>query len=189
MINLLSDEHKAEIRAARTNVLLVRYISLLMAAALVLSGLVAGSWVVLNGVRDSAQTAVNANTQRASQYQATQQQADSFRSDLATAKSILDQKTSFTKLIYRFANVIPPNVVLDSLALDPKTFGTKMTISASAKTFDDASKLKEAFASNQDVFSAVSLLSIQSENGTDGVGSEYPVKVTVSLVVNKGAVR
>lgn len=184
MINLLPNTSKAEIRAARANVLLVRYIMISLSAVGVLAGLIAGSYVVLNSARDSAQQKVNDNQANVSGYETTKQQADSFRSSLATAKSVLNQNISFIKLIYAISDAIPPNVILDSLTLDPATFGTKTLITASAKTFDDASKLKESFASKQSLFSSVQLQSIQSGDSS-GVG--YPVKVSLNVVINKGA--
>lgn len=189
MINLLPDSHKTEIRAARTNVLLMRYIAILLVATTTLGGLVAGSYIVLNSARDSAQIKVNENQQRVAEYNSIKSRADSFRSDLSTAKSIMAQDISFSKLLYKIADAVPENVVLDGLVLDPKTFGTRVTISASARTFEDAAKLKESFASKQELFSGVQLQSIQSGNtsGGDSSQSGYPVKVSVSVIINKGA--
>lgn len=188
MINLLPDTYKAEIRAARTNVLLMRYIAILLVAITTLGGLVAGSYFVLNGARDSAQAKVNENEQRVAEYRSIKVSADSFRSDLSTVKSILEQDISFSKLIYKIADAVPKNVVLDSLTLDPKTFGTRMTINASAKTFEDAAKLKEAFANKQELFSGVQLQSIQSGgSSSDSPSAGYPVKVSISVILNKGA--
>ena len=187
MINLLPNEHKDEIRAARTNVLLLRYITMLVSAVIVLSGLVIGSYVVLNSTRDSAQLKVDENQKDVSQYQSIKVRADSFRSDLATAKTILDESVSYTKLTYRIAETLPANVVIDTLALDPKTFGTKMTLNANARTFNDASKLKDAFSRDQELFSSVQLISIES--GDSGSGDDYPVKVSISLIINKGGIK
>ncbi len=186
MINLLPDSHKAEIRAARTNVLLIRYIAILIAAITTLGGLVAGSYIALNGARDSAEQKVAENQQRVGQYQSIKAQADAFRSDLTVAKSILDQHISFARLVYKIADAVPKNVILDGLALDPQTFGTKITITASAKSFEDAAKLKDSFARKQDVFSSVEIQSIQS-GASNGSGTDYPVKVNLGVVINKGA--
>lgn len=187
MINLLPDDYKSEIRAARTNVLLMRYIAILVVAITTLGGLVTGSYFVLNTARDSAQAKVNENQQRVAEYSSIKASADSFRSDLSTVKTILQQDISFSKLVYKIADAVPSNVVLDSLTLDPNTFGTRMTISASAKSFDDAAKLKEAFASKQELFSGVQLQSIQSGGAADSASAGYPVKVSISVILNKGA--
>ena len=188
MINLLPYEHKAEIRAARTNVLLLRYIAILFCAALVLGGLVAGSYVVINGTRDSAEVKVAENQARVSEFQDTKTQSDSFRTDLSTAKKILDSSVSFSKLVYKIAEIVPPGVVLDDLTLDPATFGSSVNLTASAKSFDDATKLRDAFIKNNQIFSNVQLQTIRSPESATA-GEAYPVKVSLSVVINKGAVQ
>ena len=189
MINLLPPEHKQEIRAGRTNVLLSRYIGILIVAAIVLSGLVAGVYLTLNGTKAVAETKVAENQSRTAEYQSIKSQTDSFKADLSTAKNILDNSVSFSKLIYRIAEIVPPNVVLGSLALDPQTFGSSVTMDASARSFDDAARLRDAFIKNSDVFSNVQLQTIESSGDTSGEAGSYPVKVNLSVVINKGALQ
>jgi hypothetical protein len=185
MINLLPYEYKQEIRAGRTNVLLVRYIMILIAGAIVLSGLTVGTYFTLNSTKQNAEIKVAENQSRVNEYQSVKIQADSFRADLATAKNILDNNVSFSKLIYKIAETVPRNVILSDLALDPKTFGSSLTMTASAKTFSDATKLKDSFIKNDQIFSNVQLQTIRSESTED----TYPVKVNISVVINRGALR
>lgn len=185
MINLLPDTYKQEIRAARVNVILLRYIIIMLCAVVVLAGLMTGAFVVLNTSRTSAETKVAENQQRVSDYASIKTRADSFRADLSTAKTILDSNVSFTKLIYRIAGIVPPNVVLDGLTLDPKVLGSETTVNAEAKTFADATKLKNALNQNSDIFSGVQLQSVTiGDNATP-----YPVKIVLSVTINKGALK
>ncbi len=187
MINLLPDERKAEIRAGRTNVLLLRYIFISLSAVVVLGGLLVGSYVVLDGAKQGAQLKVSENQSRVSAYNDVRSQADSFRADLATAKTVLDDDTSFTELIYKIADIIPRNVVLDDLNLDPATFGSDTTMTASAKTFTDAGRLKDAFTKNGEIFSKVQIQSLSSDDSS--AQTEYPVKITLKVVINKGILK
>lgn len=186
MINLLPEDRKAEIRAGRTNILLLRYIVITASAVVVLGGLLVGSYVVLDAAKQGAQLKVSENQSRVSAYNDVRSQADSFRADLATARTVLNDNISFTKLIYKIANLVPQNVVLDDLTLDPATFGSDMTMNASAKTFADAGKLKDSFKGSSDVFSKVQLQSLSSDTSS---GSSYPVKITLTVVINKGALK
>lgn len=188
MINLLPYEYKDEIRAARTNVVLVRYITILLLAALVLGGLVVGAYAALNDTKAHAEVKAAENTTRLTQFQETKFRADGFRSDLATAKTILDSNISFSKLIYEIADTVPTGVVLDDLTLDPAAFGSSVTMNASAKTFNDASRLRDAFIANNQVFSNVQVQTIRSSD-TSSAGGAYPVKVVLSVVINKGAIQ
>lgn len=191
MINLLPETHKSDIRAARANVLLVRYIAILGAALVVLGGIVTAAYVVLENRKISAQDLLDANTTRTAKYQPVRAEADSLRTSIASAKSILDQKVSYTKLIYKIADSTPNGVILDTLELDPTTFGnTTMIINATAKTVEAAQKLRDDFSSttNSGLFSDVKLLTLES-GADDGTGGEYPVKVSVSVMINKGALQ
>ncbi len=188
MINLLPNEYKQEIRAGRTNVLLVRYIMILITAVIVLSGLLIGAYVVLNNTRSIAEAKVAENEQRVVSYQPVRAQADAFRGDLTTAQMILSTDVSFSELIYEIAAIVPPNVILDDLSLDPKNFGSNATMNASAKTFEDATKLRDAFIRSDQIFSNVQLQTIRA--GASGSSSDqYPVKVNLSVVINKGALQ
>lgn len=190
MINLLPDTHKQEIRAGRTNVLLVRYIAIMGSAVVVLSGLLGGAFVVLSATNQNALNKVEQNKQRMASYDSVKLQADAFRSDLTTAKVVLEKQVSYSSLIYRIASIVPKNVVLDSLVLDPKSFGSKVTMDASAKSFEDATKLKEAFLRSDEIFSNVQYQALrQSEDTSSDSGSKYPIKVNLNVVINKGALK
>jgi Tfp pilus assembly protein PilN len=190
VINLLPTEHKREIRAARTNVLLVRYIAILTTAFVVLGGLLAGAYVVLNVERDAAIATVKENEQRVASYQPVRLQAESYRTDLTIAKSILDQKASYTALIYKIANIIPSNVVLDDLVIDPRTFGSTVTLNASSKSYDDATRLKDALKKNKEIFTNVQVISLRATETSEGAEQiEYPVKATLSVVFNREALK
>ncbi len=188
MINLLPTEYKQEIRAGRGNVILVRYIMILITAVIVLSGLLIGAYIVLNNTRSIAEAKVAENEQRTVAYQPVRTQADAFRGDLTTAQMILANDVSFTELIYEIAAIVPPNVVLDDLSLDPKNFGSNATMNASAKTFEDAAKLKDAFIRSNQIFSNVQLQTIR-DSETGASTTKYPVKVNLSVVINKGALQ
>lgn len=187
MINLLPETNKADIRAARVNVLLMRYIIIMIVAVIILAGLLIAAFVVLDTTKSSAEAKVAQNQERVRNYGTIKAEADSFRADLATAKSILDGDVNFTKLIYRIASIIPPNVVIDGLTLDPKSFGTPTTLNAEAKTFADVTKLKNAMIQNSDIFSDVQLQTVTTEES--GSAGSYPVKITMSVTISKGALQ
>lgn len=183
MINMLPDEHKKQIRAGRTNVLLVRYLLMLAVAIIVLAGLVVGSYVVLNSSRSAAQTKVDENESQVAEYQQVRAESEQFRSDLATAKAIMDNEVTYSKLIYKIADAVPANVILESLELDSEKLGSSATMSASARSYDDAVALKNAFIRDEQLFSDVSF---ETLDYTDG-GNGYQIKVNLSVVIRKEA--
>ena len=203
MINLLPPSLKSDIRAARTNALLVRYIGILGAATLVLGGLVGAAYSVLDASREPAQLAFEQSQLRTSQFNSVKTEADELRTSLTTAKTILDQKVSHATVLHEIANAMPTGVILSDLQLDASTFGSEMTISAKAVDYDAASKLETEFAKKDIIFTNVKLVSIDSgsednqqtdtiftpTDGSQGTSSDaaYPVNVSISFIINKEA--
>ena len=186
MINLLPDDHKREIRAGRVNMLLVRYISMMAGAIVVLGGLVGGSYYVLTDTKMKAEEQVRENEQDVVAYNQVRLRANSFRSDLATAKTILDKEVTYSKLIYKIADVIPDNVVLNSLTLDPQQLGSSATMTANAKTYDDAINLKEALIKNDELFTDVSFETV-SNSTSESDSDSYPIATSLKVTIKKEA--
>lgn len=205
MINLLPPSHKSNIRAARTNALLVRYIGILGVALLVLGGLIGAAYAVLDASREPAELALEQSKTRTSQFDSVKAEAEALRTNLTNARAILDQKLSYATLLYGIAAATPTGVIINDLQLDSSTFGTEMTLNAMAVDVASGSNLEKEFAKNDILFSNVKLVSIESnddntEQPVDGVpptdglntGSSdpgYPVSVSISFVINKEALQ
>lgn len=180
MINLLPFEEKRQIQAARTNVLLLRYV-LLTSCVMVATGLMVGAgFVIMNNSKANAEKQIALNTSKASTYNSVQAEAQMFRANLLTAKTILDKEVNYTKVILAIAQTLPPEVTLDNLDLDANTFGTPFVLSAKAKSYDGGLALKAALEKS-DVFSNVSLQGMTLATSD----SDYPVSVQLNVTINK----
>lgn len=188
MINLLPYEHKREILAARTNSVLLKYILILSAALVVLVGLTVAAYIVLFRTEQSAQSRVLENNNEVAQYSSLNKQATEFRANLATAKAILDKQTAYSKLVYRIADAVPSNVILESLSLDQSTIGTETQLNANAKTYGDAIRLKDSFTNKPELFGNVRFSTLTG-GPADGATAGYPVKVTLSVTIQKDALK
>ena len=184
MINLLPPQQKKQIKAGRANVILLRYIGILSSGVILLAILLSGTFLVLNMSRANTQDRVDVTNEKIAQYSATKTAAEQFRSDLATAKTILDKEVTYSKLIYKLADAVPSGVVLDSLDLNSKTLGAQTTLSAETKSYEDAIRLKTSFEQNKDLFSDVHFVSV-----TGGGSGTYPVKASLSVVIKKDALK
>lgn len=180
MINLLPSEEKRQIQAARTNVLLLRYV-LLTACVMVATGLMVGAgFVIMNNSKAEAEKKMALNASKASSYNSVQAEAQTFRTNLSTAKTILDKEVNYTKVILAIAQTLPSEVTLDNLDLDANTFGTPFVLSAKAKSYDGGLALKAALEKS-DVFSDVSLQGMTMAASD----SDYPVSVQLNVTINK----
>lgn len=184
MINLLPDQNKKDLQAGRTNLLLVRYNILMLGTLAFTIVAIAVLYFYLTTAKAAATQAIANNKAKAGEYAQVEADAAKFRANLATAKEILDKEVVYTSMILKFSKLVPSGVVFDTLALDPKSFGTATVLTAHCKTADDATKLKEAFQ-NSEIFSDVHF---QSLTVSEGDASGYPYTVALSVIINKAAI-
>jgi len=185
MINLLPPSEKRQIRAAQTNVLLVRYIvvSLLLAVLLIIA--TTGVYLLMKQSKKSAEETIAQSTAKSANYQQAEHEANVFNQDLATAKSILDKEVHYSKIIVKIAQSLPSGVVLESLTLDSKTFGQPMTLNALGRNYHDALRLKSSLERSS-MFSDVRLQSVsQNTSNKDSYGLTIVLSVTINPEVAK----
>ncbi len=179
MINLLPVQEKREILAGRTNRLLVRYIVLLAIVIALMLAAFAFVWLYLDTIRSSSQAKIDQNEASSRQLVAEQQAIDAFRSNLQTAKTILNKQINYSGILLRIAQTIPSGVVIDQLSLDPATFGTPTTLTARAK--DEAAVLAlKAALTNSRYYSNAHFDTIVLP-GDSNSNYSYQVTMTVTL--------
>jgi Tfp pilus assembly protein PilN len=178
MINLLPYDIKRQTKAARVNIILVRYIFILGISAgfLVIACLV--TYFFINNSSLFVKPAV-ANTSSSN----IQAEATSMKTDFATAKSILDQQVPYSKVITAIANVLPAGTKLDSLSINDGSFGATINLSVSALTSESETTLKTSLSSSQ-YFSGYRLISTTSN---PDLTSKYQFVFNISIIINKVA--
>lgn len=184
MINLLPEPKKKEIQAGRSNLLLVRYNILMIGALLFTLAAIAVVYIYLANTKAANELTITENRKKVGEYSTVEAQAAEFRAHLATAKEILDKELIYTKVVLQIARLIPSGVVIDSLSLDPKTFGTETVMTAHCKTADGPTAVKESFQ-NTTLFSNVHF---QTLTNTEGDTTGYPYTVTIALTMNKAGI-
>ena len=181
MINLLPDTRKEDIRAARANVILMRYTIMVALALAFLGGALYVSHSVLKQTLTANQATIAANDTKADVYAETKQEVDALSAKLTEAKSLLDQEISYSKFLIALGQITPAGTVLDNLTLSTDNFnGTPLAVTAYAKSADEASKLQSQFQNSQ-LFTQVNLQGTDANAGVDG----YQVKVSLTVTINK----
>jgi hypothetical protein len=178
MINLLPPEEKRQLRAAHTNTLLVRYNFFLLSAVAFLGLAVGITYLYLTSTKAAADQQISDAQVETGGYAETQAEAQQFRSNLATAKQILDREVTYTNVIITIAHLMPNGVVLELLNLDAEAFGTETTLLASAKDYDRALAFKDAFQ-NSPLFSDVHFQSVETSTNPD-----YPIAVSLNVTIS-----
>lgn len=182
MINLMPDDAKKQLRAARSNIMLLRYMGVLVLAALFLGLILYGSFFLLTLTKDSAQQLIDVNDTKAEEFSATRTQVESLSTSLAEAKTILDQEISYSNVLVNIAQQMPAGNVIEKMTLNSASFGSQpMTLKVYAKTTGDAVALRDRFQSSP-LFSNVNF---QSISDTAGGVPGYPVSATMTLTLNR----
>ena len=184
MINLLPPETKRELRAARSNTLLVRYNFFLLGALVFMMVVIGIVYVYLTNTKANAELTINENKAKVAGYATVEAQAKEFRTNLQTAKQILDQEINYTKVVLEFAALMPPGTILETLTLDSATFGTPTTLNAKAKDYASALALKDSFQKSE-LFTNVHFQSIAG----GGADAGYPISVSLNVTIKKDAAK
>ena len=187
MINLLPDEVKRDIKAARMNVILVQYNILMLSAVVAVLGLCLAFYIFLNAANLSAESTSNDNNAKAAAFNDVRAAADDYRNNLSIASKILDNSVSYTSVIFALTELLPEGVYLDSINLTANSFGQQTSFSAHARTYDLATKLKENFE-NSELFSNVYLQNVSQPSDGSSSG-DFPVAIAISAKLSKVVVQ
>lgn len=186
MINLLPEDSKKEIRAARANVTLLNYMLVLCFGVIFLALISVGVYFVLAASQSDAKKLIAVSNSKSSAYASAETQGAALRSGLSSAKTILSQEVLYTKILTGIAALMPTGVVLNGINLSPSTLGVPTTLQFYAKTTQDAIALKNGFEKSP-LFSNVSFVTLA--NSATGQSSDYPVNATLSLIINSKAAK
>jgi len=184
MINLLPPATRQQFIAGRVNALLIRYIWIVLALFALLALLSGLTAFMLENVKQSIQNEISSNNTNAASLQEVQVRADTFRTNLEVAKSILDQQTHYSETILKISSLMTPGTAISSLSLDQTTYGTPVTLQISAKSEQAAVMLKQSFQEST-LFSDVHFQSISIGSGTETGNADYPVNAQLIVTINK----
>lgn len=192
MINLLNPDDLQQIRAARTNVKLLRYTLLTFATLIIVAGVyVYGFYQASSALHDADQRNRVASDQL-SQYNSLKDAAATYRGNLTIAKKILDNQFIFSDYIDNIAAILPAGTILDNLTLSTKSVAsttqgkpTTTDIQVRAKSYDGILSLKTAFESHAELFSNVHITATSFTANAKGTSAVYPYAATFNVVIVK----
>lgn len=167
MINLLPDETKQQIRAARTNVFLLKIIISLGCAVIYLIVICTAAYFIISNEKSSQTTAT------------IMQRANTMQTSFTVAQSVIDQQISYSDIITNFASALPTGMILDKLSFSNATLDSPIDIQLHASNEDSVPLLKQNLQKIAQ-FSNYNLQSITSDSNTV---PGYPIKVDISLTI------
>lgn len=191
MINLLPDETKREIRAARRNILLRRYVVGLTMALLLLVGAFGVGYYVSINERWAAEEQLATTEQQSVAFAKINKEAKEFAENLTTAKSILSNQVTYSQLVTDIAKTLPKGAVLASLNISAQDFGKPVTITALTTNAGSVPlELKSSLQKSQ-LFENVSIISITEKEGaadsTNPILKSHHVSVSINATLASDA--
>lgn len=184
MINLLADDRKQQIAAARVNVLLLRYIGIVVLAIIFLMGILGISYVILQNTNANAEAIIESNDTKADVYSETKNKVDALETKLRESRVILDKEIRYSDVLLQLGQLMPEGAILNSLTLNEQSFkGTPTEIKVYAKTDSIALAVNKQLRSSP-LFNQVTLKGTESSGGITG----YPIVVTLSVAFNRARV-
>jgi hypothetical protein len=184
MINLLPDDIKREIRAARMNVILLRYNLLILSALGMMITLCLLFYIILQSTQSHAVSTSNDNSEKAASFASVRKEADEYRNNLSIASKILDNSLPYTTVIFQITKLLPTGVNLDGLSLNASDFGQQVVFSAHARGYAQATQLKQNFQ-NSNLFTNVFFQNLVDNGATSSTPVDYPIGITISAKLNK----
>lgn len=192
MINLMPPIARRDLKAARINVLLVRYVVMLFALTLTVTAVYGVGFWVAHQEKQTMLARLDDQNTRAKEFSKVRQEAQDYRNNLKIAKQILDKGVPYSKFLAILARDIPSGSIISSLALGSQTSvvagKTANTIDMRARTTSEAKaiELKNRLEESK-LFENVRINNITRPESLDSLQSielKYPYEVVLTATLS-----
>jgi len=177
MINLLPPSRKRQIRYAKLNIKLLRYIFVSLVIALLLTALIGISFRQASSQAQKLQQNLSDRQAQRGQYQDTEAKVKTLQANLATIEKLFNNKTEFSSLLQDLAAVLPADAYINKITLtgdDKKPVQLLITVNS----LDTAGILRNALLKSQRIAS----VDIQSVNlNPDPNNPNYSVDTVIAF--------
>jgi hypothetical protein len=181
MINLLPSDTKREIRAAHTNVVLVKCLIFTLLAVFFLTAACFTTYILINKATQHSNNTTSVDNSRDASYDSIKSQADAIDMTMSTAKSILDQQISYSDIVMGIATSLPSGVIMDTLTLDESSFNAPVSLQLYTASASIEPTIKASFQKSS-LFQNYTLDNITSSSNTT---TGYPVQINIRVSLQR----
>lgn len=179
MINLLPDEIKNQLRAARINTALIKCILIVIIGAAFLGG------AILFTNKDNTGSGIANQQSIDNQYNDYDQQAQSLDAKVSDAKSVISNQIDYSEILTALADSLPDTVSLDSVSLSSTNInsGTAIEINAhgSKKFIASSMNSDPGFSSKHpNIFSDYKFISSEKDSKDGTTSIKFSLKINYS---------
>lgn len=180
MINLIPEEDKNSIRAARYNYIILIYSGILIIASLLLIGSMYGQSLVLGETKKSAQESIDVNDTQAGVYHETKKRVSLVTDQLKNLQDITANELKLSSVLQSLSSVMPSDTIVTSLDIPEN--GSTVSIAVSGKTSGGLISLQTSLR-NSTAFKDVTFETVSESGGTV---AGYPANTIISATLTRG---
>ena len=173
MINLLPPKRLLNIRVARNNTVLRRYVELALASIIVLAVSVGFSYYFLSSQQDDVKKTNELTQSKSEELKPVQKQAEELSASVNTISSLLSRNIKFSELLTQIGGLMPEGSVLTGLQFSIEDLESPLVVSAQIENESTAAVLRSNLASSP-LFKDVTIKSITQNENKELIPTDKP---------------
>ncbi len=148
MINLLPPGRVLNIRLARNNTILRRYVELILVGSLVLLAAILVARYFFSAQNANIQHTVDLNDAKIASLQPVQKQAEELSATVNTISGLLSRNVKFSDMLTQIGGIMPPGSVLTGLKFSLEDVEAPLVVSAQVDNEQKAAVLRNNLAAS-----------------------------------------
>jgi len=159
MINLLPPKMVLDIKIARNNTILRRYIELTLISILLLIAVIIAAYYFFNVQNQNTKRTVDINQVKIDKLKPVQEQAEQLSATVNTISGLLSRNVKFSEMLTQIGGLMPSGSVLTGLQFSIEDVKSPLVISAQVDNEQKAAVLRNNIA-NSNLFNKADIKSI-----------------------------
>ena len=159
MINLLPPARLLNMRIARNNVILRRYLELALLSMAIVAIAVIGAYYFLESQQNNSEQTASLARQKAEELAPVQKQAEELSVTINTISGLLSRNIKFSEMLTQIGGVMPSGSVLTGLQFSLQDLKSPLVVSAQVENEERAAVLRNNLA-NSALFKSAEIKSI-----------------------------
>lgn len=142
MINLLPPKRLLDMRIARSNTVLRRYIELVVFSILIIFVALAAAYYLLSRQQQSVKSTLETNQQKVAELEPVQKDAEELSATVNTISGLLSSNVKFSEMLTKIGGTMPAGTVLTGLQFSIENTNAPFVISAEVESEERAAVLR-----------------------------------------------
>lgn len=180
MINLLPYDIRKQLKAARLNNMLIRYLVLILITAIFIAIICAISFLLIENSRPKQQSAVVSITESNPEtYENSLIEFNKIKNNIKIAQEVIAKQTSFSEAMLEISDKLPKDSILENIKI---TNGSQVELTILAKESNITDQISTAFQNSNKLTN----FSISSNETNKSTNSNYSIKIKATATLNRG---